>query len=277
MPNQNQRAGELEQSEEVGDEEFVAIHESSEVEEPREEALDFPAALVAAEVSAVLRRDFTVRAVRGDEVDASSGKALVERVGVVRLVADEEARAVPSAAEEAPTKKAFQERRLVGGSRRNTDGEKKTSAVDHCHDLGPLAPLGFPDAEPPFLAPANVPSTNASSGSSPPRSRRSRASACTRRSRVPSRTHDVNRRWHVAYGGYRPGMSFHGAPVRRTHITPFSTSRGDFHGRPFPSARTGSAGISGSRIAHCSSVRSISFVHHDIRSMERPFAFPQQS
>jgi hypothetical protein len=54
-------------------------------------------------------------------------------------------------------------------------------------------------------------------------------------------------------------MSFHGAPVRITQRIPSSTSRVGFHGRPLPSSRVGSGGISGSKIAHCSSVRSI---HH---------------
>src|SRR6185312_11164209 len=61
----------------------------------------------------------------------------------------------------------------------------------------------------------------------------------------------------VAHGGYRRGMSFHGAPVRITHKMPLRTSRVGVHGRPLPSSRTGSAGISGSKIAHCSSVSSI--------------------
>jgi hypothetical protein len=165
----------------------------------------------------------------------------------------------------------------VGGSSFKIDGERKTKAVDHCHDLGPLAALGFADVEPPFLAPANVPSTNASSGSSLPRSRRSRASASTILRSVPSRTHPLNRRWHVAYGGYRAGMSFQGAPVRITHRTPLSTSRVGFHGRPLPSSRTGSAGIRGSRIAHCSSVRSIPTMNHETHPMEIPSRNAQQS
>jgi hypothetical protein len=237
--------------------ELVASHELSEVEEPGEEAFDLPATPVASEVAAVLGEDLSAGTVRRDQRDALAREPRVERVAVVGFVADEEARAVDNASEEALAKKVFQERRLVGGSRFEIDGERKTRAVDHCHDLGPLAALGFSDVEPPFLAPANVPSTNASSGSSPPRSRRSRASASTIVRSVPSRTQALKRRWQVAYGGYLRGMSFHGAPVRSTHKTPFSTSRDGVHGRPLPSSRTGSSGINGSRIAHCSSVSSI--------------------
>jgi hypothetical protein len=51
----------------------------------------------------------------------------------------------------------------------NPTGDRKTRAVCDCHDLGPLPPLGFADAEPPFLAPAKVPSMKASRMSMPPR------------------------------------------------------------------------------------------------------------
>jgi hypothetical protein len=256
---------------------LVASHELAKVKEPGKEALDFPAALVAAQVTSVLREDLAVGPLRSDQRDALTREPRIERVAVVGLVADKEPRAVTRASEEAAAKKRFQELRLVGGSIFKIDGERKTRAVDHCHDLGPLAALGFADIEPPFLAPANVPSTNASSGSSFPRSRKSRARASTILRRVPSRTHPLKRLWHVAYGGYRAGISFQGAPVRITHRIPLSTSRVGFHGRPFPSSRTGSGGISGSRIAHCSSVRSIPTINHGTKRMEIPLPNTQRS
>jgi hypothetical protein len=258
----------VKEAEEIGSVVLVAGHEFAEVEEPGEEALDLPSTLVTSQVASVLREDLAVGALRGDQRDPFAREPRVERVAVVGLVADEVPRPVASASEEAAAKKRFQELRLVGGSIFNIDGERKTRAVDHCHDLGPLAALGFADVEPPFLAPANVPSTNASSGSSLPRSRKSRASASTILRRVPSRAHPLKRRWHVAYGGYRAGMSFHGAPVRITQRTPLSTSRVGFHGRPLPSSRTGNGGINGSKIAHCSSVRSIPTMNHEPFSME---------
>jgi hypothetical protein len=52
----------------------------------------------------------------------------------------------------------------------NPCGDRKTRAVCNCHDLGPLPALGLPDGEAPFLAPAKVPSMNASLISIPPRS-----------------------------------------------------------------------------------------------------------
>lgn len=72
-------------------------------------------------------------------------------------------------------------------------------------------------------------------------------------------------------------MSFQGAPVRMTHRIPLSTARVGFHGRPLPSSRTGNGGISGSRIAHCSSVRSIPTINHGLNRMETPHSNAQQS
>jgi hypothetical protein len=136
-------------------------------------------------------------------------------------------------------------------------GDRKTSAVCNCHDLSPLAALRFPDAGPPFLAPTKVPSMKPSRRSMPPRSRRSLASAARIVSNVSSATHSWNLRWHVWYGGYLGGKSFHGAPVRMIHRMPLSTSRAARRGRPRPSAGRSGGGISGSSSAHCSSVRSI--------------------
>ena len=62
----------------------------SEVPEPREQALDAPAALQPSRRSAVLRLDPTAFAVRRDDLDvAVVEKSRVEPVAVVRLVADE--------------------------------------------------------------------------------------------------------------------------------------------------------------------------------------------
>jgi hypothetical protein len=144
------------------------------------------------------------------------------------------------------------------------NGDRKTSAVCNCHDLGPLTTLGFADFGAPFLAPVKEPSMKASLGSIPPRSYRSSAKVCKTFSKVPSRTHCWNRRWQVWYGGYRSGMSFQGAPVRSTHKMPLMTSRGSRQGRPFPSGRRRGLGKSGSMISHCFSVRSMRLFSHGL-------------
>jgi hypothetical protein len=145
----------------------------------------------------------------------------------------------------------------VRRSRGGADGERKTKAVCHCHELRTFAPLGRSHTPAPFFATMNVPSIKHSVRSRPPRSLRSDAKASRMRSSVRSRTQRWKRRWQVWYGGYRPGRSCHCAPVRRIHKMPFRTSRLLRHGRPRPSARRGRWPINGSRTAHCSSVRSI--------------------
>jgi len=74
---------------------------------------------------------------------------------------------------------------------------------------------------------------------------------------TPALTHCWKRRWQVWYGGYLSGMSCHCAPVRSIQRMPFITALESFHGLPLPSALRGSFGINGSRMDHCSSVRSM--------------------
>lgn len=86
----------------------------------------------------------------------------------------------------------------------------------------------------------NVPSMKHSDKSSLPRVFKSRASASSTRSSVPSRAQRWKRRWqvgHVWYGGYRSDRSAHCAPVRRIHRMPSSTARLLRQGRSRPSAR----------------------------------------
>ncbi len=67
-----------------------ARRDAAEVLEPRVQPLDLPAAAVAAQCPAVLRRWLhSVRLVRRDHLDAFRFKFSVERVGVVGAVADQ--------------------------------------------------------------------------------------------------------------------------------------------------------------------------------------------
>lgn len=59
-----------------------------------------------------------------------------------------------------------------------------------------------------------------------------------------------NRLWYLS------GRSAQGAPVLNTHRMPLMTERRLFQGRPQPSDRVLGFGISGSRVFHCSSVKS---------------------
>lgn len=189
-------AAELDEAEEVRRVILVPRDQSPEVLEPRKQPLDVPPAVVAPQRPAVLCGwPAPVAAVRGDQSDPALGlQAVIQGIAVIRLVTNQSG---GDGGREACVEGRVDQRDFVGRSARDADGERKTSAVCHCHDLGPFAPLGVPDVGAPFLAPAKVPSMKPSLRSRPPRSARSAASARSSRSQVPARTHCWNRRWHV--------------------------------------------------------------------------------
>lgn len=226
----------------------------AEVLEPRIQALDLPAALVAPEFASVLRRRLLpVRPVRRDHLDAEFGEFRVERVGVVSLVADQACGLFGGKT----LKESFADKGdFMRRSRRRVDGEWKTSIVCHHHEFRAFAPLSLTDCAPPFLAVTKVPSIKHSPKSTSPRSCKSCAKASKTLRSVPSLDHCWNLRWQVWYGGNLSGKSCQRAPERRIQRTPSMTSRVSLHGLPRPSSRRGGSGISGAKIAHCSSVSS---------------------
>jgi len=235
---------------------LIAYWQSPEVAQPGKQALNFPAASIASQLTAVLGLWFTsVSAMWCNQLNAILGQSLVQWVAVIGAVTDQALRFLSD--------KGMLQRRLNQGyfmraSTCDAYGERKTSAVCHCHDLRTFAPLGLSHPWPPFLATTKVPSMKHSLRSRSPRSLRSWASSWRMRSMTPSATHFWKRRWQVWYGGYRSGRSCQGAPVRRIHSAPLSTSRGSRQGRPRRGTlRRSSSGINGSITAHWSSVRSI--------------------
>lgn len=243
---------------------FIAHHESSEVKEPGEHSLYFPAARVASQRAPILSWNFAAVAVWGNHFRSEVlHELVVQAIAVVRFVADQSFGHIGKDA-------LFQRRRdQFHFSRRSVfcpQGDRKTMAVCNAHDLGPLAPLGFSHAEPPFLAGTKVPSTKHSVRSRPPASLRCAASASRIFSITPERTQFWNRRCAVWYGPYREGRSFQGAPVRRIQSTPLRTVRRSLHGRPRLSSRIGSSGRMVETTFHCSSVKSI----HDYYTVPIP-------
>jgi hypothetical protein len=235
---------------------FITNQNPPEVLQPTVQAFDFPTTLEATKRSAILRRGFHANTfVRRDHFNASNSKTFIERIAIIGPVSNEPLRKLPN---QTGLQGRFHQRHFMRRSAPHVDGDWKTSAVCHCHDLRTFAPLGLSHPEPPFLATTKVPSMKHSETSSSPRSLRSCARACKSRSTIPVRFHCWNRRWQVWYGGYSLGKSCQGAPVRNIHKTPLSTARVSFQGRPRPSDRLGGSGISGLRMSHCSSVKSIS-------------------
>lgn len=130
---------------------FIAGYQTAKVLEPGEEAFDLPPTAVAAQRPTVLRLA-APRAVRRDQLDAALGGQLgVELVRIVGLVADQTDEGV---VEEGRVEGLRDERDFAGARTCDSNGERKTTAVCDCHDLGPFALPRGADAEPPFFAPA---------------------------------------------------------------------------------------------------------------------------
>jgi hypothetical protein len=231
-----------------------AHRDATEVLQPCEQPLNLPPSLVAPERSAILRPSFLpVRLVRRDHLNALLLEFCVERVRVVSLIADQSLGPLSGK----NLGESFRDKGdFMRASRRRVDGERKTRAVCHRHELRTFAPLGLSHPESPFLATMKVASMKHSDKSKSPRSLRSCARASSTLRSVPSLTQSWNLRWQVWYGGNRSGKSCHRAPLRSIQRTPFITSRVSLHGLPRPSSRRGNSGIRGSISTHCSSVSS---------------------
>ena len=165
---------------------LVARHQAAEVLQPREQAFDLPAPAVAAELTAVLGGDAAVSPIGRDQLDAALRQPAIQRVAVIRPVADQPVRERP---EEPVRERRFNERDFGGVRTCDSNGERKTSAVCDRHDLGSLAFAGKANAGAPFFAPAKVASMNASVRSNPPAAASSRAKALRTCANVPLRAH----------------------------------------------------------------------------------------
>lgn len=196
MSKQDAHASESDEAEEILFPVLVASDQSTEVLEPREEPLDLPPIPISTKCSTVLgSRPSSIRFVRCDQLDSALLTQLnVQRIRVVSTISDHAVRVV---GQEGLLERRLDESSLMRRSACDPHGERKTSAVCHCHDLGALAPLRFSDARAPFLAPAKVPSMKDSERSKPPRLCRSWAMPSRIRSIVPSRHQRWNRRWQV--------------------------------------------------------------------------------
>ena len=233
---------------------FIAHNQATEVVEPSEEPLDLPSSAIATQGSSILRDGLdTVTPMWRDQLDPFVSELRIELVAVVCKIADQSLRGIFG---ESLFDGLMDEGDFVRASRCRVDGDRKTSAVCHCHELRTLAPLGFTDTSAPFFAATKVASMKHSDKLSLPRLRRSAASASKICLSTSADTHSWNRRWQVWYGGKRPGKSCQRAPERNIQRTPFNICRSSRLGRPFPSPRLQTLGISGSMITHCLSFNS---------------------
>lgn len=235
----------------------------TEILQPREQAFDLPASFVTPQLSAVLRfRSFAICLVRRDHFSFKLRQLFVQRIGVVSLIADQSARSLVGKARK---ESLFDKSDFMRRSRFRVDGERKTKAICHCHELRTFAPLGLSHSEAPFFATINVPSIKHSDKSKPPRECKSSAKASRTFRKVPSLLHSWKRRWQVWYGGNLLGRSHHRAPERKIQSTPFMTSRLSRRGRP----RVWTVSVLSKNDSinnHCSSVNSSRLAMREILS-----------
>ena len=119
---------------------FKASQNAAVVVQPRKQTLDLPAAPIAAQGPAILRRwALTIPLVRRNQFKAAQGQAVIQRVAVIGPVANQ---ALGPDGEKTPEKSRVDQGDFMRCSRRRVDGERKTRAVCHRHELRTFAPFG---------------------------------------------------------------------------------------------------------------------------------------
>jgi hypothetical protein len=224
--------------------------------QPGKQPFDLPTPTIAPQLATVLRFGSAAVALVGrDQFDAVLlFETRIQRIAVIGTVANQ---AFGNRRREALLDGELDELGFMRRSACNPDGERKTTAVRNCHDLGPFAAACWTNCTAPFLAPLNEASMKVSAKSNCPRANRSSARVRNTLTSVPSRTQRWKRRWQVWYGGnLSRGNSAHWAPVRKIHNTPSSTCRVSRHGRP-RRLRGVFGSTNGSSNSHCTSVSSI--------------------
>jgi hypothetical protein len=249
----------LNQTEEVFNLTLITNQNTSVALQPSVQPFDLPTPLVSPQLTPILCLGlYSVSSVRGNQFNAFNPNFGIQWITVVSTISNQ---SLWLGCDKSRCDSRFHKGDFMRRSTFQVNGDRKTRAVCHCHDLRTFAPLGLSHCPPPFLADTKVPSMKHSDKSSLPRSFKSSASLVRIFSNTPARCHSWKRRWQVAGEGYRSGRSCQAAPVRSTHRIPFNTSRLLIRGRPFPSSRCALIGTNGSSIAHCSSVSSISHAH----------------
>ena len=249
---------------------FITNWQPSKIMQPGKETFNFPSSSIAPEFAPILGfRFLPVLLVRCYKFNAFIlFQSLIKRIAVVRFITYQ---AIRSFIQKSVVDRFFNQYHFMGRGAFNTSGDRKTRSVCNCHDLGAFPAFRIADKTTPFFAGLKLPSMNVSRISISPRSCRSSASSFKMSRKTPCLTHCWNRRWHVWYGGYRCGKSFHGAPVLRIHSIPFSTSRGSRGRRPLGSFLGAKDEITGPIRFHCSFVSSILILLHNQNLMSSFF------
>ena len=193
MPQEDHSTSKLHHPEEIVWIVFPANDDATIIMEPSKQALDFPAAMVAAQRATVLcDRSAPIPSVRRDQFHMEMlAYPPIQRIAVVGFIANQSLRCF---AKEAALERGFDERGFIWRSADHVHGDRKTMAVCDCHDFAAFAAFCRADTRAPFFAELKLASMKASLRSSFPRSRKSSARVCSKRSNSPERCHCWKRR-----------------------------------------------------------------------------------
>ena len=235
---------------------IITNQQTTKVAQPGEGALDFPAIAITPQGSSVVERGFATAApVRRDQENAPLQQSPAQWVAVVSAIGDDAQGPLswspPFLRHRDLGQGAFGQFYFRRAGAAQLDSQRNTRAVDHHHPLRAFAPLGFADAEAPFLAGAKLPSRKLSLQSSLWRWSSSQRKVLQILSQTPRFSQRPKRRQQVLALGYSLGKSRQRAPVLSTHRIPSTTRRLSAQGRP----RLLSRGRRGSIFFHCSSVK----------------------
>lgn len=163
---------------------FITHHDPPGILQPGVQPFDLPAAAFAPQRAAILCLGFgAIAPMRGNQGDALGLQLGIERITVKAFVPDQP---FGSNTCETARKRWRNKGDFIRRSTRHVNGERKASAVCHCHDFAAFAALALADARAPLLAGANVPSMKHSDKFRRPRCARSSARALTIRSKIPA-------------------------------------------------------------------------------------------
>jgi hypothetical protein len=172
---------------------FPANGDTTTIMKPSKQTLDLPATAVAAQGATVLCTGL-LRFQRCGAINSTPSCSLDPLIQGIVVVAFIASQSLWCFAEESPLERGYDERGSIWRNADHLHGERKTMAGCDYHDSAAFASFCRANTRAPYFAELKLGSKKASLRSSFPRSRRSSASVCSRRSNSPESYHCWKRR-----------------------------------------------------------------------------------
>jgi hypothetical protein len=188
-----------------------AHHQAAKISKPGKRPLNLPPPFIAPPLPPVLHRRFlAILSMRTNR--PPSGHTRAQRLRIAGFVIDQPLGSLPRPPSPLPRHRDGFQRRLhqlhfCWGRRCQEVSQRNTFALDHHHPLRAFAPCGFPDAGPPFLAGAKLPSAQAADQSSWPWASHGLRRARQALSQTSCSSQSRRRRQQVLGEGYCLGSS----------------------------------------------------------------------